>query len=141
MQTLFTHLDEAFPQSVYVQFLRCGDNERELQEFYQNWTKVTKNVIIQKYSDFCGILEDRKVVDLRPLERHPCWHLRRDFPVLIDGSVPLCGERVLDDICGNAFIDDLAQIWQKMSDELEKHRKGEFSKKCERCDEFYTFNF
>lgn len=141
VKELFTCLNEAFPHSVYVQFLRCGDNEGELQDFYQNWTKLTKNVIIQKYSDFCGVLEDKKVVDLRPLERHPCWHLRRDISVLPDGSVPLCRERLLDDICGNAFIDDLAQIWQKMSDELEKHRRGDFSEKCERCDEFYTFNF
>ena len=49
-------------------------------------------------------LPARKVSDLSPLTRRPCWHLKRDLSVLMDGAVPLCKECVRGEIVlGNAF--------------------------------------
>ncbi|MGL4986564.1 MAG: spiro-SPASM protein [Treponemataceae bacterium] len=134
-------LSQAFGQSVYPQFLRLQENECQLEQFYRTWKEKTDNVIVQKYNWFCGGLADKKVADLRPIERNPCWHLRRDMHILIDGSVPLCKEYVLEPSCGNAFSDSLETIWDKITVKLEEHLTSKYKGLCENCDEYYTFNF
>ena len=40
----------------------------------------------------------------RPSSRRPCWHLKRDLSILVDGTVPLCRDFSHGDIIlGNAF--------------------------------------
>lgn len=136
-------LQRAFPDTTYPQFVRTNDNEAELEAFYRFW-KDDKNggkVIIQKYDWFSGILPECKPADLSPLERNPCWHLRRDMTILSDGSVPPCREYVFNNIIGNAFTESLASIWERMTFYAEKDMKCEYGEVCGKCDEYYTFNF
>ena len=136
-------LQKYFPDTTYPQFVRTNDNEAELEAFYRFW-KDDKNggkVIIQKYDWFSGLLPDSKPADLSPLERNPCWHLRRDMTILADGSVPSCREYVFNDIIGNAFTESLESIWDRMTSYAEKDMKCEYGEVCRKCDEYYTFNF
>jgi len=83
-------LKKFFPGAVYPQFVRMKDNEEQLESFYRKWKKdQSGELIIQKYDSLTGLLKDRCVADLEPLQRNMCWHLRRDMCILVDGMVPV----------------------------------------------------
>ena len=141
-----------FPKDCYVQAVRTKGCEDDTEKFYRYWKENSpngeKNIIIQKYDDFCGCLEKRQASDISPLTRKPCWHIMRDIPVLIDGTVPLCredlsalknteGRRVL----GNAFKDSFEQIWKNGEYYYKEHCTGNYTELCANCDEYYTYNF
>ena len=71
----------------WVQAVRMNENEEHLQGFRDKWVAEGAGVIIQKYNSYASILPERQPSDLSPIIRHPCWHLKRDMPILIDGSV------------------------------------------------------
>lgn len=134
-------LTKYFSKNVYPQFLRIKENEEQLEAFFRFWKEAASpsagNVLIQKYDHCCKMLADNKVADLSPLERFPCWHLRRDFIVLADGRVPLCQEwQTEGDFIGNVFEEGIEALWAKS-----KTSKILFTDKCSLCDEYYTFNF
>jgi spiro-SPASM protein len=135
-------LTKLFPSTTHVQAVRMKENEEDLETFYRDWKQRTERVIIQKYDDFAGALPDRKVADLSPLARFPCWHLRRDLAVLMDGTVPLCREDLRATVAlGNAFTEDLATIWERGGRQYDRHIAGDLPDLCAGCDEYYTFNF
>ena len=135
-------LKELFGGRVYPQLVRMRKNEAELEDFYRYWKEKTGDVIIQKYDHFCGALPDERPADLSPLERAPCWHLKRDISVLLDGSVPFCREDVAGaSALGNIFYDSLDGIFAANKGLYEGHIKGDYKGICANCDEYYTFNF
>ncbi len=146
-------LQSAIPGNVYPQFVRMNENEAELEVFYRYWNEKTNpsggNLIIQKYDDFAGQLPPCKPADLSPLERDPCWHLRRDMTILYNGDVPVCHSCWNQNVSGNVFNQKLEEIWHKTDILLEKHINKNYcctgnSGKCAdcgKCDEWYTFNF
>jgi spiro-SPASM protein len=135
-------LKSFFPGAVYPQLVRIKDNEESLEPFYRQW-KADGNgeLIIQKYDWYSGLLPDRKVADLSPLERRPCWHLRRDMNILVTGDVPFCREYVLENSIGNVFEEALETIWAREQVAFAEHCEHQYSGKCGECDEYYTFNF
>jgi spiro-SPASM protein len=139
-----------FPKDAYVQALRMKGNETDIEKFYRFWKGEGRNVIIQKYDSFCGLLPERSAADLSPVNRNPCWHLMRDMPILLDGSVPVCrsylmpgdsetGER--PSTLGNALGEDLGVIWSRGEPLYARHCAGNYDGLCAKCDEYYTFNF
>ena len=136
-------LAQEFPE-VYPQFTRVVENESELEAFYRYWSAKDSpsggKIIIQKYDSFCGLLPDKKTADLSPLVREPCWRLRRDFEILLDGSFLLCRESFRQAL-GNAFDSDFSELWKKKDLVLAEQAKKEFTGACANCDEWYTFNF
>jgi spiro-SPASM protein len=131
-----------FPASAWVQAVRMKENEEDLEAFFKSWKSRTENLIIQKYDGFCGTLPDRTVADLSPVKRFPCWHLLRDMPVLLDGTVPLCREELkAERSLGNALHEELAVIWQRGAAVHRSHLGGSYPGLCARCDEYYTYNF
>ena len=131
-----------FPSQVHVQAVRMKENEERLEDFYRAWKARTGKVIIQKYDHFSGLLPDRRVADLSPLKRFPCWHLKRDLSVLIDGRVPLCREDVnLRHPLGNLFEEELAEVWARGQQLYRDHLRQEYPSLCAGCDEYYTYNF
>ncbi|MCL2267383.1 MAG: spiro-SPASM protein, partial [Treponema sp.] len=140
-----------FPQDTYVQSVRVKGSEDDTEKFYRYWKDASpagdKNVIIQKYDDFCGYLEKKQASDISPVIRKSCWHIMRDFPVLLDGSVPLCREDLKalkgdkNNILGNVFDDSLENIWQKSEKYYIEHCGKKYQGICADCDEYYTYNF
>jgi spiro-SPASM protein len=131
-----------FPGRTHIQAVRMKENEEDLELFFKTWKARTENVIVQKYDSFAGALPDRQVADLSPLKRFPCWHLKRDMAILLDGTVPLCREDIhARTRLGNAFDQDLAVIWDNARDIHRAHVSGEYPGICAGCDEYYTYNF
>jgi len=118
------------------------ENEEHLEEFYKKWNGEGAQVIIQKYDSYASYLPERQPADLSPLQRFPCWHLKRDMPVLIDGSVPFCRDDLgRRDVAGNVFEEDFDKVWAAGDKLHVQHVSGEFPGPCADCDEYYCFNF
>jgi spiro-SPASM protein len=149
-----------FPKDAYVQAVRTVGAEDDIERFYRSWKEAAPsgaaNIIIQKYDDFCGVLERKQASDLSPVIRRPCWHLMRDMPVLIDGTVPLCREDLsalagwgdgaagVDGaacILGNVFTDTLETIWERGTPFYREQYGQQYNRRCAGCDEYYTYNF
>ncbi|MFW6343492.1 MAG: spiro-SPASM protein [Sediminispirochaetaceae bacterium] len=134
---------ELYPVSrLHIQAVRMHENEEELEQFYRYWKNEEVPLIIQKYDNFCGMLPDKKVTDLSPLTRFACRHLKRDLAVLMDGSVRMCREDVKGEYpLGNIIEEGMETVWERMTPFYLRHIKGDLPSLCERCDEYYTFNF
>ena len=87
-------LGKISPDNLYVQTTRMIENEDYLESLYQEWKEKPGQLIIKKYDHFCSCLPPRKVTELAPWVRNPCWHLKRDMTVLLDGTVLTCQERL-----------------------------------------------
>ncbi|ULQ60135.1 spiro-SPASM protein [Brucepastera parasyntrophica] len=135
-------LIKSFPGAVWPQMVRMKENEKELEHFYRFWKEKNGQVIIQKHDSFSRSIEDRRVADLSPLVRNPCWHLKRDMSILIDGAVPLCREDIYAArFSGNVITDGLEQIREKVRPVYDEHTQCVYKGLCEDCDEYYTYNF
>lgn len=142
-------LQNVLPGAVYPQFIRMNENEAELEAFFRYWNEKTNpsggNLIIQKYDDFAGLLPDCKPADLSPLDRDPCWHIRRDLTILSNGKTSQCRACILDSSgisqMGNVFTEGLEEVWKKNDQLLKEHINHNYCEKCGKCDEWYTFNF
>jgi len=140
-----------FPEDTYVQAVRFKGSEEDTEKFYRYWKDAApngeKNIIIQKYDDFCGFLEKKQASDISPIIRQCCWHIMRDMPILINGTVPLCKEDISilkgekNRILGNVFTDSLEDIWKKGEMYYKEHCEKNYKKPCTDCDEYYTYNF
>jgi len=140
-----------FPRDCYVQAVRVSGSEDDTENFYRYWKEAAplggKNIIIQKYDDFCGFLEKKQASDISPVIRQSCWHIMRDMPVLIDGTVPLCRENLSalkgekKEILGNVFTDSLENIWRNADGYYREQCVKNYSGLCADCDEYYTYNF
>lgn len=133
---------EKMPSNVWVQVVRMKENEEDNELFYKYWKERTNNVIIQKYDWCCGRLEQRKITDLSPVKRLPCWHLKREMTILSDGRVPLCRDDLdFSLICGNIFTDEIEAVWQAADNVYRQHLDEEYPGICRKCDEYYTYNY
>jgi len=140
-----------FPNDCYVQAVRIKGSEEDTEKFYRYWKDAApngeKNIIIQKYDDYCSSMEKMQASDISPVIRQCCWHIMRDMPVLIDGTVLLCKEDLSifkghKNWClGNAFNDSLESIWLNGERFYKEQCKKQYLKQCMDCDEYYTFNF
>ncbi|RKX98738.1 MAG: spiro-SPASM protein [Spirochaetes bacterium] len=136
------HLTKFFGSNCWLQAVRMKENEEHLEEFYKKWNAEGAQVIIQKYDSYASYLPERQPADLSPLQRFPCWHLKRDMPVLIDGDVPLCRDDLgRRDVSGNVFEEDFEKVWAAGNELHAQHVSGEFPGPCADCDEYYCFNF
>lgn len=142
--TLRALIERFGTDSVYAQALRIKGNEDDIEKFYKELSAEGVQVIVQKYDYFCGALPDLRAGDISPLKRHPCRHLLRDMPVYIDGSVMPCRETIIEKDSpsyGNILRENPEEIWKRMGSGYAKHCSGDYPGICERCDEYYTFNF
>jgi len=135
-------LVDLFESSCWVQAVRMKGNEQHLRAFHQSWKNRGAQTIIQKYSSFAAYLPELQPSNLSPLRRFPCWHLKRDMPILLDGTVAICREDVQKKIVlGNIFDDDIEKIWDAGDALYREHVADKYPKPCIDCDEYYTFNF
>ncbi|MDC7221351.1 MAG: spiro-SPASM protein [Spirochaetales bacterium] len=135
-------LGEVCPDKLYVQTTRMAENEDYLEALYQAWKEKPGQLIIKKYDHFCGTLPPRKVTELAPWDRNPCWHIKRDFSVLLDGTVLSCPERLdRENPMGNLLKEEIEPVWERGNELYGNHLKGNYPSYCTKCDEYYTYNF
>ncbi len=135
-------INKIFTNSVWAQIIRMNENEVEVEPFYRFWKEVNAQVIIQKFDSFCKTMEDKRVADLSPFYRHPCWHLKRDLYIMSDGRVPMCREDLYcKKLLGNAFTDSFQDIRKKAFEIYKEHLSCNYGGACGACDEYYTYNF
>jgi spiro-SPASM protein len=141
-------LGNLFPRDAYVQAVRVKGFEDDIEHFYRFWKEAGMNIIIQKYDHFCGALPKLQASDLSPVIRRPCWHLLRDMPVLLDGTVPVCREDTAlfkgqgtKPVLGNIFSESLQTIWERGAEAYREQCIPVYSGICAECDEYYTYNF
>ena len=132
---------ERYPQRTYVQMVRMQQSEAQLEHFYNSWKEKTENIIIMKYDHYCGMLPDLRVTDISPVKRRPCWHIKRDLSIMVDGSVPMCREDLhLKTLMGNIYHDSLETIWERGVQIYQQHIDERYPTMCAGCDEYYTYN-
>jgi len=135
-----------------VQYLDINHNEKEIAEFIYKWSKTTVNWInikkpttrINCISD-CNILKKINSSSMAKRNEHPCFWFWSSFVILCDGDVVVCCNDLKgSNIIGNAFNDDLTDLWN--SKKIKKIRKeqinGKFSLSpvCENCPEIKSYN-
>ncbi len=130
------------PERTWIQAVRMKENEDDLEQFYRHWKEINDRVIVQKHDHFCGFLPEKKITDLSPLNRFPCWHLKREICIDLEGRAVLCREDLRGEhILGSCFSENLEEIWKRGETFFENHIKGDYKDLCAECDEYYSFNF
>jgi|GEM_PF-5957082 len=135
----------------YIQAIRTVLNEENMHAFFKNYKDQGINVIVNNFNNFGGYLKDLTVVNLDPIKKFSCWHLKRDFNILVDGTVLSClndyvayNKNILDPkfLFGNIIKDDIKDIWEKGIDLYLLHLENiNKINKCMNCHEYYNFNF
>jgi len=147
LETFIKYYLENYPDNFFIQFVRMHENDDELENFYEKWKKYEDNIIFRKYNNYSNFLENREVADLTPVDRYPCFHLRRDFYILSDGRVALCKSDLNGKIIDYSLLDNLDKEnnmlipWQKSDLFYENHCQKKYHELCRNCNEFYTFYF
>ena len=135
-------LNTAFPDTVYVQATRMQLNEAHLLEFYRYWKERTERIIVQKYNRYAGKLPDQQVADTSPIQRMPCWRLKREITVLPDGSMAMCHVDLFDpQVFGRIGEQPLSELWERHARMYQLHLETSYPALCVNCDEYYTFTF
>jgi spiro-SPASM protein len=129
---------------VYIQFTRTTLNENEIMKFHQKWKDYNPRIIIKKPDTFSGMLDKYRVIDLSPIKRFACLHLKHDLSIRTDGTVSLCREDFdMKFSAGNIISDGIETIWTKLGETYLEHCKNEYKEPsiCKGCDEWWVFNF
>lgn len=130
------------PKQTYIQILRLKENDEELDSYHKKWSAYPKQILLQKYNSYRGELMDRKAVDLAPLNRFPCWHLKRDLCILSNGTVPFCKQDIDGKkSVGNAFTESIHTLWKRLEIPFIRDHQGNIDPFCKNCDEWFTYNF
>ncbi len=157
-----------YHQSVYVQAVRMRDNEADLEAFYRYWAegykpqnglaaqalkeqpvlKTFPQVIVQKYNSYAGLLPERQLLSLEPVERFPCRRLAREMVFGINGEAYLCVQdlqqklsKELELSLGEFPQKSLEELWSVGHNLYQQHIKANYPSICQNCDEYYVYNF
>ncbi|WGK68703.1 spiro-SPASM protein [Candidatus Haliotispira prima] len=175
---LLLHSPESRPGQVYVQAVRMKENEADLEAFYRYWAEgrkpdksrvpefsavsgisdiaaapavpVRPQVIVQKYNTYAGLLPDRQLLRLDPIERLPCRRLAREMVFGLDGQCYLCVQDLQQELArrlepgqrlGCFPQQNLEDLWVCGQSLYEQHIAGHYPGICRNCDEYYVHNF
>lgn len=137
-------LSEKHKQKIYLQFSRCTFNEDEIMRFYENWQDFKERIIIRKIDTFGGKLNNYRVVDLSPIKRHFCLHLKHDMVIHYSGDIAMCRQDYEGtNSVGNILNDGIETCWAKLGEVYSVQSQRNFDKPtlCSECDEWWIFNF
>lgn len=133
-------------EMIYLQALKVEENEGEIDALYALAEELGASFILQKYNRYAGLMPERRVSDMTPLERYSCWHLRRDLFIRANGDVAFCKQTVnpaRQTARGNLSNDTLSNIWAAQQTDFVLNYLGEYPAHlpCTGCDEYFTFNY
>ncbi|MBN8221180.1 MAG: spiro-SPASM protein [Spirochaetes bacterium] len=131
---------------VYLQSFKVEENEAEIDALYALAEELGGSFLFQKYNRYAGLMPERRVSDMTPLERYSCWHLRRDLFIRANGDVAFCKQTVdpaKKTARGNLANDTLADLWSNQRADFVANYQGKYPSHlpCADCDEYFTFNF
>lgn len=140
------------PDHIYIQAVRMKGNETDLEKFYHHWNQFGVQVIMQKYNSFAGLLEERQMASLEPIERMPCRRLARELVVGWDGRLQTCIQDWQGKLRGEQgghgqslspqFPQlSLSEFWQQGMVLYQEHIDKAYPSLCRSCDEYYIYNF
>lgn len=133
-------LEEACPDRTWVQVTRTPELEDGLESLYRRWKDRPSTLVVQKHDSYAGLIPDRKVADLSPAERFPCWHAKRDLVVLADGTVLPCRSGLGRLPALGQTGDGAQSLWEAGDALYRQHLRGDLPAVCAACDEYYTYN-
>lgn len=133
-------------EMIYLQALKVEENEAEIDALYALAEELGVSFLLQKYNRYAGLLPERRVSDMTPLERYSCWHLRRDLFIRANGEIAFCKQTVdpkKPAARGNLSKDLLPDIWAAQKADFALNYQGKYPAHlpCANCDEYFTFNF
>lgn len=131
---------------VYLQTFKVEENETEVDALYALAEELGGSFLFQKYNRYAGLMPERRVSDMTPLERYSCWHLRRDLFIRANGDIAYCKQTVdqtKNSARGNLAKDDLASLWAAQRADFVANYQEKYPSHlpCAQCDEYFTFNF
>ncbi len=130
-------------KTTWMQTLKILDNEDEIDELYAFCEEGGMSFLFQKYNRFAGLMPEKRVSDMTPLERSFCWHLRRDMFIRADGSVAFCKQDVRREKSrGHMDKMSLIEIWRTQLPDWQNNYLNKLATQpnCAICDEYFTFN-
>ena len=131
---------------MHLQTFKVEENETEIDNLYALAEELGGTFLFQKYNRYAGLMPERRVSDMTPLERYSCWHLRRDLFIRANGDVAFCKQTVdqkKNSARGNLAKDDLSAIWAAQRADFVANFQEKYPSHlpCANCDEYFTFNF
>jgi len=134
------------PEQVFLQSYKVEENEAEVDVLYALAEELGASFLFQKYNRYAGLMPERRVSNMTPLERYSCWHLRRDLFIRANGDVAFCKQTVdqsKNSARGNLAKDSLAEIWKAQRADFVANYQSTYPSHlpCANCDEYFTFNF
>jgi len=139
----FKTRDKFLAKNIFIQTLKILDNENDLDEIYDLADKTGISFLLQKYNSWAGLMPEKRVSDMTPLERFFCWHLRRDLYIRANGNVAFCKQDIQNQRTrGNIKKDSLEKIWDTGKKDWVENYTRQYAETpdCAKCDEYYTFN-
>ncbi|EKV57107.1 spiro-SPASM protein [Brachyspira hampsonii] len=144
IKTIMSNIDYYLlrePKNTYLQITKQKDNFDYLASYYKYFDKYKIDIIMQKYYNYRGIIDDNRVGDMAPLINVGCWHLARDLFIDSYGDIYICRFDInKEKKIASIYEENLEDIWKK----LENYFLDNVSKKldfCNNCDEWYLYNF
>ena len=134
---------EVHLEAIHIQMLKINETQEEIDEVEEFSQKLGVCFLLQKYNSYVGLMPERRVSDMTPLERSPCWHLRRDLFIRANGDVAFCKQDLENkNVSGNLNDISINEIWESRQAHWIKHFQGDHSAypACKSCDEYFTFN-
>ena len=141
IKTIMSNIDYYLlrePKNTYMQIVKQKDNFDYLASYYKYFDKYKIDIIMQKYYTYRGIIDDNRVGDMAPLINVGCWHLARDLFIDSYGDVYICRFDINKEKKISSIYDtSLEDIWSS----LDKYYALKDLDFCNKCDEWYLYNF
>lgn len=139
-ETFMSAWDKGFKGEI----LFSNDNTlMERDRFYESAELPLEFVVLQKYNDYCRVMESMEPVDYTPLNRFPCRQLLTSMTIFWNGDVPVCGQDFDGNyIVGNVNERPLMDIWfdDALAGLRNDHLRGKYGSHplCAKCRDWYV---
>ena len=144
IKTIISNIDYYLlrePKNTYLQITKQKDNFDYLASYYKYFDKYKIDIIMQKYYNYRGLIDDNRVGDMAPIINIGCWHLSRDLFIDSYGDIYICRFDInKENKIASIYEESLENIWKS----LENYFIDNVCKKldfCKNCDEWYLYNF
>jgi len=124
-------------QSLYVQFVECDLNEKELDDFRAYWDSLGISTKIRPKVSWAGLVEASNLTEENQKHRKPCYWLMRTINICADGIVSLCSVDIHCRVkCGDANEQSIRELWNgKLAEYRKIHREYRWDELPEMCRE------